>query len=707
MIENDENVQNCGNLPMEVDPQATPKVSMAMRLSFSSEISEDAISESSMKDRVGNVQVYLRLKPRPRRIITRTKTNVIDDGIDTLRPIDNSTIEVSAPKCSNAFRNFDSNTKHTYTFSKVFDQESSQKTVFDECCESLVKGLLKGQDGLLFAYGVTNAGKTYTVEGTRKDPGLLPRAFEKLFELCEEKSDLVVKVSYLQIYNEEVHDLQVLNGTTKRALDKAKIKLRVIKNRVVAQGLTLTTIDSAEEGLKVLKKGRRQRTTHETDLNLTSSRSHSVFGIHLINNQTGKDSKLSIVDLAGSERNKRTKSTDQRQKEANHINTSLMRLNMCLKALKTNQQNKTLNPVHFRYSKLTHLLRDNFLKPNSAGVVMIVNCSTLNSDFDETVHTLNYGTEASKVKLIQKKDNKRLLLDHTVTYDNNGRPVYSQRKKKAKIDRISLAPISMPENVVDLELPSKGLENQIERVDFDDMLKKPGNVFSKETKSVVEALLEDANERFEEEKQRMIEYYEKIVRREQITSSFSQTSTSGINNNRIEDVDEFNKASLDYVLVTKLKQENQIKGIKILEESAIVLEKENKLLTEENKALKVKFNEMKEKSMEILKHLEYKAEVVKLKSTINELEERNTTVLEDLEKLRIHVKQVEAENKILKDNQKAKPQSWAEEYALPTKTIVQYKSTVKKGLINKVFDKFTKPTAKPTPVARRTRSKRV
>jgi len=69
------------------------------------------------------------------------------------------------------------------TFTKVFDQGSSQNVVFDEICRPMVSRLLEGRSGLLFNYGVTCSGKTYTMTGSPQAPGFLPRSLETDFQL--------------------------------------------------------------------------------------------------------------------------------------------------------------------------------------------------------------------------------------------------------------------------------------------------------------------------------------------------------------------------------------------------------------------------------------------------------------------------------------------------------------------------------------------
>ena len=69
------------------------------------------------------------------------------------------------PAAVSAFQNNNQQQSMKFTFSKVFDESTNQKFFFDEAVQSTVKEFLDGQNCLLFAYGVTNSGKTYTMQG--------------------------------------------------------------------------------------------------------------------------------------------------------------------------------------------------------------------------------------------------------------------------------------------------------------------------------------------------------------------------------------------------------------------------------------------------------------------------------------------------------------------------------------------------------------
>jgi kinesin family protein 2/24 len=141
------------------------------------------------------------------------------------------------------------------------------------------------------------------------------------------------------------------------------------------------------------------RTTHTTEANDTSSRSHAICQIFLRRNGT-LVGKLSLVDLAGSERGTDTKSHNpQRRAESADINTSLLSLKECIRALQqttssvtttTNKQPQINKHVPYRGSKLTLILKDCFTS-SDARTTMIATVSPGASSADHSVNTLRYA----------------------------------------------------------------------------------------------------------------------------------------------------------------------------------------------------------------------------------------------------------------------------------------------------------------------------
>jgi hypothetical protein len=206
----------------------------------------------------------------------------------------------------------------------------------------MVDDLLRNpqHNSVMMAYGITAAGKTYTIEGTKTAPGVLPRALTAVFDGIANHMDaesLAVRVSYCEIYNEAVYDLieEAHNGWGVQKRPALRL-MEDARGRVSVAGLSEVEVTTAEEALGVLRRGAKHRQRAETGLNFSSSRSHSIFGINLVRKQdmvAEKDGqgdeegvaaatttsaaalepvkverlgRMSFVDLAGSERAQRT-----------------------------------------------------------------------------------------------------------------------------------------------------------------------------------------------------------------------------------------------------------------------------------------------------------------------------------------------------------------------------------------------------------------
>lgn len=174
----------------------------------------------------------------------------------------------------------------------------------------MVQKFLEGYNCSLFVYGQTGAGKTFTMQGdlTTDDlKGVQPRCIEYLFYLLREKNEqTLVKVTYVEIYNEKIYDL--LSDSEQQLNIREDLKTGVFIENVVEEVIT-----NYQEAYLLLKKGQEKRWVAETQMNQNSSRSHTIFTIMLQSCRNEKDvqnfyySWFNFVDLAGSEWQKQTK----------------------------------------------------------------------------------------------------------------------------------------------------------------------------------------------------------------------------------------------------------------------------------------------------------------------------------------------------------------------------------------------------------------
>uniref|UniRef100_A0A6I8P1L2 Kinesin family member 4A n=1 Tax=Ornithorhynchus anatinus TaxID=9258 RepID=A0A6I8P1L2_ORNAN len=294
-------------------------------------------------------------------------------------------------------------TDKSFTYDFVFDPTTEQEEVFTSAVAPLVRGVFKGYNATVLAYGQTGSGKTYSMGGAytsdqehQPSVGVIPRVIQLLFREIERRADtdFTTRVSYLEIYNEEILDLLC------PARDKSsQINIREDpKQGIKIVGLTEKAVGSGPEMVRCLEQGNTGRTVASTAMNSQSSRSHAIFTISVEQRKRSDKSssfcsKLHLVDLAGSERQKKTKAEGDRLKEGININRGLLCLGNVISAL---GDDKKGGFVPYRDSKLTRLLQDSL--GGNSHTVMIACVSPADSNMEETLNTLRYADRARKIK---------------------------------------------------------------------------------------------------------------------------------------------------------------------------------------------------------------------------------------------------------------------------------------------------------------------
>ena len=299
----------------------------------------------------------------------------------------------------------------TFTFDQVYDENSTQREIYENTAKPIVQSSLDGYNGTIFAYGQTGTGKSHTMEGKDDPPdlrGIIPNSCCHIFDEISKSgstTEFLVRSSYIEIYNEEIRDL-----LSKNPQNKLELKENPEKG-VYVKGLTAFVVKGVKEILNVITVGKRNRTVGETLMNQDSSRSHAIFMITIesstITTPQGQASpgmenkesastirvgKLNLVDLAGSERQSKTGATGDRLKEATKINLSLSALGNVISALVDGKGGH----IPYRDSKLTRMLQDSL--GGNTKTLMIANVGPADMNFDETLSTLRYANRAKNIK---------------------------------------------------------------------------------------------------------------------------------------------------------------------------------------------------------------------------------------------------------------------------------------------------------------------
>ena len=303
-----------------------------------------------------------------------------------------------------------------FNFDKVFPPSAGQEVVFDEVSD-FIQSALDGYHVCLFSYGQTGSGKTHTMQGCGNGPmrGIIPRSVSKVLDqaraMNKQKWNFTLSASFLEIYNENLKDLltsmQPSNENSTRKNNNNTKKLSIKRNREgksFVDGLTQIPIDVGDShlGMQQLEAlmgvASRSRSVASTKMNSQSSRSHSVFMLHLngYNEDSGAivNGNLNLCDLAGSERLDRSGAgaDAQRLKETQSINKSLSCLGDVFNALATGASH-----VPYRNSKLTYLLQDCLSGDGKA--LMFVNLSPTTASCGESVCSLRFAKRVNQVEL--------------------------------------------------------------------------------------------------------------------------------------------------------------------------------------------------------------------------------------------------------------------------------------------------------------------
>ncbi|KAG8084519.1 hypothetical protein GUJ93_ZPchr0010g9483 [Zizania palustris] len=443
-------------------PKSTEKFGRDLRSGESNSGGNNNSNSISKGDREKgvNVQVILRCRPLSDEE-TKSNTPVVISCHERRR-------EVAATQII-ANKQID----RTFAFDKVFGPSSKQKDLFEQSISPIVNEVLEGYNCTIFAYGQTGTGKTYTMEGggTRKtkngelptDAGVIPRAVRQIFDILEAQcAEYSMKVTFLELYNEEITDL-LAPEEPKFPVPEDKTKKPIAlmedgKGGVFVRGLEEELVYSAGEIYKILDKGEEMI----------------------------KIGKLNLVDLAGSENISRSGARDGRAREAGEINKSLLTLGRVINALVEHSGH-----VPYRDSKLTRLLRDSLGGKTKTCIIATISPSVF--CLEETLSTLDYAHRAKNIKnkpeVNQKMMKSAVIKDLYSEIDRLKQEVFAAREKNG---------IYIPrDRYLQEEAEKKAMTEKIERLGADLEARDKQLVELKELYDVEQLLSAELGEKLE------------------------------------------------------------------------------------------------------------------------------------------------------------------------------------------------------------------
>ncbi|GKB26354.1 kinesin-like protein KIN-7D, mitochondrial, partial [Tanacetum coccineum] len=379
-----------------------------------------------------------------------------------------------------------------YAFDRVFGPSAVTQEVYEVAARPVVKSAMEGVNGTVFAYGVTSSGKTHTMHGDHLSPGIIPLAIKDVFSIIQDTPgrEFLLRVSYLEIYNEVINDLLDPTGQNLRVREDAQ--------GTYVEGIKEEVVLSPGHALSFIAAGEEHRHVGSNNFNLLSSRSHTIFTlmsnvcfyvyyrtltvlslvpvvavsylkqIHknlyvvdsdsvisdllfstepMIESSAHGDeydgvifSQLNLIDLAGSESSK-TETTGLRRKEGSYINKSLLTLGTVIGKLSEGKASH----VPYRDSKLTRLLQSSL--SGHGHVSLICTITPASSNMEETHNTLKFASRAKRVEIYASRNK---IIDEKSLIKKYQREISALKQELDQLRRGMLVGVN-PEEIMTLK----------------------------------------------------------------------------------------------------------------------------------------------------------------------------------------------------------------------------------------------------------------
>ncbi|KRH92630.1 Kinesin-like protein [Pseudoloma neurophilia] len=324
-------------------------------------------------------------------------------------------------------------------YESVFFEEDNQ-TIFNKCIEKNVDSLFEGKSLTVFAYGQTGSGKTYTMTGQKDDPGIIRQVLSHIFQRTDSFSE--GQISYFEIYNENIIDL--INPENKP-------RIFSYNDQVTVKGLDRVKINNLESANDLIEDCEKRRKVGQTQFNIRSSRSHTIFKFEMKIKKTVVS--VTLIDLAGSEK---ASGSALRVKEGVFINKSLLALGKVMSSIHKKEF------ASYRDSKLTRVLQSSMT--GNVNLVALCMISPNISCVDESVSTLKFASRLCQIEMKYQIKNNDTMEEKDyicVNCKNN----FNIEKKKLTVSEYSDSSTdSLSNSASELELFEKYTKLQEKRI---------------------------------------------------------------------------------------------------------------------------------------------------------------------------------------------------------------------------------------------------
>ncbi|PUZ73619.1 hypothetical protein GQ55_1G001700 [Panicum hallii var. hallii] len=451
------------NPPRRARPPPTPLASAKPKPSSLSRFLQDEAAASipaplpsSSSPQEERLKVFLRIRPLPDRDRCkavarptpgkdpRRKPKQAGGGDVCLVPTGPNSVALTVPQ-SKLVDPKRGRTEVFDGFSAVFSPDSTQLDIFVQVMNPLVDDFLGGKSGLLVAMGPTGSGKTHTIFGSPRNPGILPLMLRQIFNAQDEN-----KVASQPARSFSLSMFEILSeGKGERILDLLSDATECVLQQSSIKGLQEVPLVNLADAESLVSRGMLKRSTAATNANSKSSRSQCIITIRGIHKRSDADSEhllsnavLTIADLAGAERERKTGNQGSRLLESNFINNTSMVFGLCLRSLLEHQKNQK-KPLekHFKNSMLTRYLRD-YLEGRKK-MTLILNVKPADDDYLDTSFLLRQASPYMKIKYTSLEDSSDLVSQKR----SNASLICQENKKKRKVQKPEVLGVEQKENI--------------------------------------------------------------------------------------------------------------------------------------------------------------------------------------------------------------------------------------------------------------------